>query len=912
VQENVVVVRVVVRDSKGHAVGGLRKEDFRITDNKKPQKIGSFSVETSEAAASPAQPSAAAPAAKAAPEATASPVAPVSYLAFYFDDLYSVQDSLYRAGQAAEKFLTGLPASERVAIFTSSGFQTLDFTDDRQKIHDTLMKLRANPRVNPKDNCPEINDYMAFSIVNYSVGRGGGGDVHPVGAIGIIKNEALNQCGYSKMFVEGVRPEYWSSLAEKAYNAYMWQSRAVLKNLEGVIDRVARMPGERQVMLVSDGFMDLEMNNRVESVVDRALRAHVTISTLDGGGLRVDLLEVDASSQYAADGDLAVQANAFNFARRAADQGTLAEIAEGTGGQFFHDNNDLLAGMRKILLPPEVSYVLTFSPAELKADGAFHALKVALANGRGLTIQVRKGYFAPKQPVSPEEVAKTEIREAVYSSYPLQDLPLTFETEVRKAEGQNEEIAVQARLDIGNLPFQKQGDLNLDNVVFAVSLFDHDGKYVTGSQQTYSLSLKDTTRAEMEKRGLSLKTHISAKVGAYTLRVVVRDSQGGKMAASSKAVEVPSQTAPPAAQQVVPSAPGVNSTQGGEMAASSKAEEVPSPTAPPATQQVVPSGPVGVHGFPGGEMAASSKAIEVPPRTNLPPAGLLAPADEPFFEAYRRSDPITNWPLRKTLHEIPELKGLKPAQDQSRLPEILRRVSANLQKFVVNFVDTTALETITTTASQTGSTAYSFRAPVSTLQKYRYLMLARREGKAFTLIEYRTDLQGREEHPKIQSKSFFETTGFAAMQLFFGPLQQPWSDFRYLGRQKIDGSPTEAVAFAEHVDPVAVMGRFSIGEASIPILVQGVAWIRTSDYQILRIRTQLLAPIPPLAQVMTLVLYARNQFRDSPTALWLPLEVEVKAGLGPNLFSNRHRYSDYRLFRVESVIRTDFPGAQQH
>jgi hypothetical protein len=252
----------------------------------------------------------------------------------------------------------------------------------------------------------------------------------------------------------------------------------------------------------------------------------------------VDLLEVDASSQYAADGDLAVQANAFNFARRAADQGTLAEIAAGTGGQFFHDNNDLLAGMRKILLPPEVSYVLTFSPTELNADGAFHTLKVTLANGHGLTIQARKGYFAPNQ-VSPEEVAKKEIREAVYSSYPIQDLPLTVETEVRKAEGQNAEIAVQAQLDISSLPFQKQGDYNVDNVVFAVGLFDHDGKYVTGSQQTYSLSRKDSTRAEMEKRGLGLKTHVSAKVGAYTVRVVVRDSQGGKMAASSKAVEVP-------------------------------------------------------------------------------------------------------------------------------------------------------------------------------------------------------------------------------------------------------------------------------------------------------------------------------------------------------------------------------------
>ena len=124
-------------------------------------------------------------------------------------------------------------------------------------------------------------------------------------------------------------------------------------------------------------------------------------------------------------------------------------------------------------------------------------------------------------------------------------------------------------------------------------------------------------------------------------------------------------------------------------------------------------------------------------------AQLVAPADERFFEAYRRSDPITKWPLKKTLHQIPELKGLKPATDQSQLPEILRRVSANLQKFVTNFVNTTALETLDEPEeSANGGCRQIPGAMKGTTQKFRYLMLARREGNAFTLIEYRTDLQG--------------------------------------------------------------------------------------------------------------------------------------------------------------------------
>ena len=48
VERNLVVVAVVVRDAKGAAVGGLRKEDFRLLDNGRPQAITGFSVEASK------------------------------------------------------------------------------------------------------------------------------------------------------------------------------------------------------------------------------------------------------------------------------------------------------------------------------------------------------------------------------------------------------------------------------------------------------------------------------------------------------------------------------------------------------------------------------------------------------------------------------------------------------------------------------------------------------------------------------------------------------------------------------------------------------------------------------------------------------------------------------------------------
>ncbi len=528
VQKNVVVVRVVVRDPRGHAVVGLRQEDFRITDNRKPQTISSFAVETSPTAIPSPGESAVAPPPKAVErqkgETTA--FAPPTYLALYFDDLNSAFESLVRARDAAEKFIAGLPPSERVAIFTSSGNPSLDFTNDRQKLHEALMKLHANPRVNPRASCPEITDYLADQIVNQ----------RDPGAITIVRDEAINECDMDPRSVPDAYIWMW---AQGAYDAFLMQARADITNLDHAVQRLAEMPGERQVMLVSDGFMTLEARDRLERVVDRALHLRVIISTLDGKGLAVQSREADASRQYAPAGNLAGQYHMYDASREAVATGTLAEIADGTGGRFIHNRNDLLGGLREALLAPEAVYVLTFSPEKLKENGAFHNLKVSLLNGHGFTVQARKGYFAPGKPTTPEEQAKDQIREAVFSPANIQDFPLEVQAQAQRITPKVVEITVQGRLDLRALSFRKEGGRNLNKIVLTVAIFDADGKFVSGKQEDVDLALKDTTLANLQKSGIGFQAAILVIPGAYTVRVVARDSQKGAMTALSKAVEIP-------------------------------------------------------------------------------------------------------------------------------------------------------------------------------------------------------------------------------------------------------------------------------------------------------------------------------------------------------------------------------------
>ena len=435
-------------------------------------------------------------------------------------------DSLARGSDAAEKFIGGLPPTERISIFSSSGRQSLDFTGDRQKLHDALFKLRPSSRANPRAHCPEITDYVASRIVNH-------GDRD---AYAIVRDAAVNDCHKDPRIVTN---EWISMESQSASGAYALQARHALVRLEDAIRNISMMPGERQVMLFCDGFMPLDMQALVERVIDRALHSRITISALDGKGLAVLLREADASRSHMPGGRLRALHHMFDTAREGAATGTLEEIAEGTGGRFFHDSNDLLEGFRTVLTPPEVSYVKTFSPPNLKFNGAFHNLKVRLTNGRGLSVQARRGYFEPRKGTTPEEEARDRIREAVLSQDEIRQLPLEVHTQFSKTGAEAALMTVIARLDIHTLQFQKEAELEDKHLTFVFALFDQDGKFLAGEQKDVTMELKDSTLTDPRKSEISIESHFPVKMGTCTVRVVVRHSEGGEMAALSEVLEIP-------------------------------------------------------------------------------------------------------------------------------------------------------------------------------------------------------------------------------------------------------------------------------------------------------------------------------------------------------------------------------------
>src|SRR5438445_12130409 len=93
----------------------------------------------------------------------------------------------------------------------------------------------------------------------------------------------------------------------------------------------------------------------------------------------------------------------------------MAELADGTGGSFFHNRNDLGEGMRQFAAAPEFSYVLGFSPQNLKFDGSFHTLKVTLGTNEKYALQALRGYFATQAKTDHAETDRKDIEVAIFS-----------------------------------------------------------------------------------------------------------------------------------------------------------------------------------------------------------------------------------------------------------------------------------------------------------------------------------------------------------------------------------------------------------------------------------------------------------------------------------------------------------------
>jgi VWFA-related protein len=506
-----VQIDVLVTDQSKKIVRGLKREDFELLDNGKPQPITNFVFEESKpGSVEPASTDSRAPAPAIPRAMVAGELKRV--LAFIVDTLHMKPENVYSTRKMLEDFVDKrLEPGDLVLILPTAGGSGLlqQFTSDRR-----LLKQAIN-RLHPVYFTREITPYRTLDARNESLGGrrqplfnrvGGGLSMPDVGTTNTSGN---------------IDP------------LEMADVRTTLSMLDSMIKAMGKVPGRKLGVLVSEGFRlhATDTQSDLQQTIALAARSNVVFYSIDPRGLDPLILSADQSI-VSEDGKTLTQTIADRLDQNRDDyrqsQESLSTIALETGGTFYHNNNDIKRGLDNLLEENAAYYMLGFQPEGRAWDGKFHKIKVVVRNHPDLVVTYRKGYLAKNEKPVPPLSANPEVAEAldaISSPFAHRDIDLRL-TPLYLFNAQGEaKLTGLLHIDVSKLHF-KQVNGNYQTLLEQVGyIYDLNGRAVDQFANQLALDLKPETYQTVLKRGLVATRQLSLPPGLYQMKLFVRETE---------------------------------------------------------------------------------------------------------------------------------------------------------------------------------------------------------------------------------------------------------------------------------------------------------------------------------------------------------------------------------------------------
>jgi VWFA-related protein len=388
-------------------------------------------------------------------------------------------------------------------VVTTAQSNRSEFTGDVPRLVEQIAKVAPAPRGNTDDPymCPHLRPYEAYQIAN---------DLDPGNLVLQAKLAECYVCTHNPCPESQI-----TGLADMIWTRTLSSSSNTLRVLGDLVAALAKLPGQRMILLTSGGFLTSIRQTDLGLLMDQALRSEVVINTLDATGLFYVGPRSNQGVSLASD--------------------SMAALAAGTGGTFYHNNNDLERGFRELGMVPETMYLLGFSPSGVVADGRFHSLKVRLTAAKHDSLQARLGYTAASANAAATSPAPSRLDSEVMASDTITDLPVWF---TWKQWARPPGITMVAHLDVNRLRFGTSQERRTQKLTIVAILLDSRGNVVTGKRSELELNLTEATFAQLAKTGYTAAMTLRAPAGTYSVRAVAQDALEGKLAAAGGAVEV--------------------------------------------------------------------------------------------------------------------------------------------------------------------------------------------------------------------------------------------------------------------------------------------------------------------------------------------------------------------------------------
>jgi len=257
--------------------------------------------------------------------------------------------------------------------------------------------------------------------------------------------------------------------------------------------------------------------------------------------------------------------------------------------------------------------------------------------------------------------------------------------------------------------------------------------------------------------------------------------------------------------------------------------------------------------------------------------------------------------LRRT---TPELRTLVPEADQAPLAGILSAVGTNVENSFRNYPNTSSVEDV-----QQEKLSRRGKRQGYLEKKFYYLCVMPQQSWGPGFSEFRNAVNGEAGQLAGLDDGYMLTSGFTSASLIFHPAYQAQSQFRYLGRQQTGGVNAYVLAFAQVPAKSKLYGTFKSRDRYVTTFTQGLVWIDPGTYQILRLRTDLLKPLPEvrLERQTTEIAYSEVRFKGVEGSFWLPKDVSVTVEWAGRSLRNQHEYSGFKVFNVASIEKVSKP-----
>jgi tetratricopeptide (TPR) repeat protein len=202
-----------------------------------------------------------------------------------------------------------------------------------------------------------------------------------------------------------------------------------------------------------------------------------------------------------------------------------------------------------------------------------------------------------------------------------------------------------------------------------------------------------------------------------------------------------------------------------------------------------------------------------------------------------------------------------------------------------------------------------FGNPIRTeTRKYNYVASISEPEPGFLAVdESRADKMELEGYPdKIAS------TGFAALALVFHPHMRDNFDIKCEGLGDWRGQASWIVYFKQRDDKPDRMHSYKVGRLVYPVKLKGRAWITADKFQIVRIESEMVRPMPEIKLLSEhqVVEYGPIRFDKKNMSLWLPKSAEIYFDFRQHRYYRRHSFDHYMLFSVDSDEKRKEPVAK--